>query len=220
MPMSLYNVMSSLSKRRSNHGLFFVRHPRAGFCLVGTYVALSELDRYGPDSTHDTWVDHPMIPAAIAGFVAVFVTGCFMDVYDGAIQTLLLSFCLDEDKFKNGAFVQAGQPLEPGTSFWPTAVHGIVKCIPSHKVPTRFAVCVLVLGPTTHTGLYKKKLDAQGNPDPRMFCELNDKSGLMQMVNGGSKKDSKSQAKQHKKAKEKHEDAKEAAKEQPSQPRP
>lgn len=69
----------------------------------------------------------------------------FMDVYDTAIQTLLLSFCLDEDKFKNG--------------------------------------------------LYKKKLDAQGNADPRMFCEVNSKSGLMQMVNGGSKKEGKAEAK-------------------------
>ena len=36
--------------------------------------------------------------------MSFFVTSCFMGVYDTAIQTLLLSFCLDEDKFKSGKY--------------------------------------------------------------------------------------------------------------------
>lgn len=140
-------------------------------CTVGTYVVLAELPAYGPDSEYGTWVDQPVIPAVIAAFMSIFVTGCFMDVYDTAIQTLLLSFCLDEDKFKNG--------------------------------------------------LYAKKLDYHGNPDPRMFCEVNSKIGLMQMVTKGSKKEGRAEQNKQKAAKEKHEDSKSKTdgKEQVSLPR-
>ena len=55
-----------------------------------------------------------------------------------AIQTLLLSFCLDEDKFNRG--------------------------------------------------LYKEKLDSTGRPDPRMFCVVNEKVGLIKLVSGSVKK--------------------------------
>ena len=61
-----------------------------------------------------------------------------MGVYETAIQTLLLSFCLDEDKFKRG--------------------------------------------------LYKSKCDLQGDKDPRMFCVVNNKIGLIKLVSKEVKK--------------------------------
>jgi|EP01049_Picozoa_sp_SAG25_P012730 hypothetical protein len=67
------------------------------------------------------------------------VVDCFMGVYETAIQTLLLSFCLDEDKFKKG--------------------------------------------------LYKSKVDLVGRPDPRMFCVVNQKVGLIKLVSKEVKKE-------------------------------
>ena len=63
----------------------------------------------------------------------------YFGIFDGYFrQTLLLSFCLDEDKFKRG--------------------------------------------------LYKEKLDSTGRPDPRMFCVVNEKVGLIKLVSGSVKK--------------------------------
>ena len=92
--------------------------------------------RYGPDG--DNYVDSAVVPCTIVFVMSFFVTSCFMGVYDTAIQTLLLSFCLDEDKFKRG--------------------------------------------------LYKEKLDSTGRPDPRMFCVVNEKVGLIKLVSGSVKK--------------------------------
>ena len=92
--------------------------------------------RYGPDG--DNYVDSAVVPCTIVFVMSFFVTSCFTGVYDTAIQTLLLSFCLDEDKFKRG--------------------------------------------------LYKEKLDSTGRPDPRMFCVVNEKVGLIKLVSGSVKK--------------------------------
>ena len=90
----------------------------------------------GEDCTN--YVDNPVAPAVFVALSALFVSHCFMQVFGMAITTILLSFCLDEDKFKRG--------------------------------------------------LYKEKLDSTGRPDPRMFCVVNEKVGLIKLVSGSVKK--------------------------------
>ena len=50
-----------------------------------------------------TQVDSPIIPCVLVGMLSFVVTHCFMDVYDTSIQTLMLSFCLDEYKVRVAA---------------------------------------------------------------------------------------------------------------------
>ena len=50
------------------------------------------------------YVDNPLFPAALVFISALFVSFCFLQIYGMAITTILLSFCLDEDKFKNGLY--------------------------------------------------------------------------------------------------------------------
>ena len=52
----------------------------------------------------DNFVDLAYVPCSIVFVTAFFVSYCFMGVYETSIQTLLLSFCLDEDKFKKGMY--------------------------------------------------------------------------------------------------------------------
>ena len=108
----------------------------AAAAFVSLTLPPSCFRRYGPDG--DNYVDSAVVPCTIVFVMSFFVTSCFMGVYDTAIQTLLLSFCLDEDKFKRG--------------------------------------------------LYKEKLDSTGRPDPRMFCVVNEKVGLIKLVSGSVKK--------------------------------
>ena len=60
--------------------------------------------QFQPDG--DKYVDSAVAPAILTGVSAFFVTNCFMGVYQMAIMTLLLSFCLDEDKFKDGKYAE------------------------------------------------------------------------------------------------------------------
>jgi hypothetical protein len=51
-------------------------------------------------------VDTPLFPAFVVFVSAGFVSYCFMQAYSMAISTLLLSFCLDEDKYKSGLYAK------------------------------------------------------------------------------------------------------------------
>ena len=98
-------------------------------CTAATVLILTQSEHFerGPG-----YVDNPLFPAVLVFVSGAFVSYCFMQVYSMAISTLLLSFCLDEDKFKNG--------------------------------------------------LYKEKLGTQGEPDGRMYCVVNGKVGLIQVL--------------------------------------
>jgi hypothetical protein len=117
-------------------------------CTLLCYVVLTAdvgpLTAYGPEG--DSYVDSAVVPCILVFLSSFFVTSCFMGVYDTAIQTLLLSFCLDEDKFKRG--------------------------------------------------LYKDKRDNTGQMDPRMFCVVNEKVGLIKLVSGSVKKQVKDAARE------------------------
>ena len=75
-------------------------------CTLLSYIAFTAdvgpLTKYGPEG--DSYVDSAVVPCTLVFLSSFFVTSCFMGVYDTAIQTLLLSFCLDEDKFKRGLY--------------------------------------------------------------------------------------------------------------------
>eukprot|EP01050_Picozoa_sp_SAG11_P010124 SAG11_NODE_997_length_6241_cov_7.990557_2_plen_1284_part_00 len=98
-------------------------------CTCGTVLILSELEYF---TEGEGYVENPLFPALLVLISSAFVANCFMQVYTIAINTLLLSFCLDEDKYKKG--------------------------------------------------LYKKKKNWQGVTEGRMFCVLNKKVGLIQLV--------------------------------------
>ena len=113
------------------------------FCTFTCWVALELLPQFGIDG--DNFVDLAYAPCFIVFVTAFFISYCFMGVYETAIQTLLLSFCLDEDKFKKG--------------------------------------------------LYKKKCDIHGALEPRMFCVVNNKVGLIKLVSPEVKKEIKASKK-------------------------
>jgi choline transporter-like protein 2/4/5 len=81
-------------------------------CTLLCYVSITSLEIYGPEG--EDYVDSAVVPCILVFLSSFFVTSCFMGVYDTAIQTLLLSFCLDEDKFKRGLYKDkrdnTGQP--------------------------------------------------------------------------------------------------------------
>ena len=72
------------------------------FCVIGAGWSITNLPVFQPDGTN--WVDSPVAPCILVAISAIFVANCFMGVYQMAIMTLLLSFCLDEDKFKKGKY--------------------------------------------------------------------------------------------------------------------
>ena len=106
-------------------------------CAAVTIVVLKHSPQFtcvglATDEDCSNYVDNPVGPAVLVALSALFVSHCFMQVYSMAVSTMLLCFCLDEDKFKSGQ--------------------------------------------------YKNKLNDQGEPDGRMFCVVNDKLGLIQLV--------------------------------------
>jgi hypothetical protein len=70
-------------------------------CTAATVLILKEVETF---ERGDHYVDTPLFPAFLVMLTAGFVSYCFMQVYSMAISTILLSFCLDEDKFKNGLY--------------------------------------------------------------------------------------------------------------------
>jgi hypothetical protein len=78
-------------------------------CVMVTMLALNNLPMYtcigleqGQECT--SYVDNALIPSIFVGITSFMIAYCFMQVYGMAITTILLSFCLDEDKFKNGQY--------------------------------------------------------------------------------------------------------------------
>jgi hypothetical protein len=78
-------------------------------CTAVTITALKQMPQFtcvglepGEDCTN--YVDNPVAPAVFVALSALFVSHCFMQVFGMAITTILLSFCLDEDKFKSGKY--------------------------------------------------------------------------------------------------------------------
>ena len=106
-------------------------------CVMLTMLCLNNMSMYTcigleDDETCDLYVDNALIPSVFVGLTSFMIAYCFMQIYSMAITTILLSFCLDEDKYKDGQ--------------------------------------------------YKDKLNDQGEPDARMFCVVNKKIGLIQLV--------------------------------------
>lgn len=80
-------------------------------CVMLTMLCLNNLPMYtciGLESgeTCDSYVDNALVPSIFVGITSFMIAYCFMQVYGMAITTILLSFCLDEDKFKNGAYTE------------------------------------------------------------------------------------------------------------------
>lgn len=78
-------------------------------CVMLTMLALNNLPLYtcigleaGEKCTN--YVDNALIPSIFVALTSFMIAYCFMQVYGMAITTILLSFCLDEDKFKNGQY--------------------------------------------------------------------------------------------------------------------
>ena len=82
--------------------IFLAQIGITAFCTLVCWVAIKELAMYQMDG--DNFVDLAYVPCSIVFVTAFFVSYCFMGVYETSIQTLLLSFCLDEDKFKKGMY--------------------------------------------------------------------------------------------------------------------
>ena len=72
------------------------------FCTIMMWITIKMAPQFQPDG--DYWVDSPVAPCILVLISSGFVTFCFMSVYQMAILTLLVSFCLDEEKFKKGLY--------------------------------------------------------------------------------------------------------------------
>ena len=72
-------------------------------CMAGTVLILKKVPHF---ERGDAYVDTVMFPGLLVFISALFVSHCFLQVYSMAIQTILMSFCLDEDKFKRGLYEQ------------------------------------------------------------------------------------------------------------------
>jgi hypothetical protein len=70
-------------------------------CTAGTVVILQNVEYF---ARGEGYVDTVLCPAILVLVSAGFVSYCFMQVYSMAISTILMSFCLDEDKFKRGMY--------------------------------------------------------------------------------------------------------------------
>ncbi len=78
-------------------------------CTAVTITALKQMPQFTcvglePGESCSNYVDNPVAPAVFVALSALFVSHCFMQVFGMAITTILLSFCLDEDKFKSGKY--------------------------------------------------------------------------------------------------------------------
>ena len=78
-------------------------------CTAVTITALKQMPQFTcvglePGEDCSNYVDNPVAPAVFVALSALFVSHCFMQVFGMAITTILLSFCLDEDKFKSGKY--------------------------------------------------------------------------------------------------------------------
>ena len=78
-------------------------------CTAVTITALKQMPQFTcvglePGEDCSNYVDNPVAPAVFVALSALFVSHCFMQVFGMAISTILLSFCLDEDKFKSGKY--------------------------------------------------------------------------------------------------------------------
>ena len=70
-------------------------------CTAGTVIILQEVPYF---TEGEGYVDTVLFPALLVFISAGFVAFCFMQVYSQAVDTILMSFCLDEDKFKKGMY--------------------------------------------------------------------------------------------------------------------
>ena len=78
-------------------------------CVMLTMLCLNNLPMYtciglDPGEECTLYVDNALIPAIFVGITSFMIAYCFMQVYGMAITTILLSFCLDEDKYKDGQY--------------------------------------------------------------------------------------------------------------------
>ena len=79
-------------------------HSVAGITMGCTALTVLVCEQVEMFTTGERYVDNPLFPAALVFISALFVSFCFLQIYGMAITTILLSFCLDEDKFKNGLY--------------------------------------------------------------------------------------------------------------------
>merc|ERR1712072_599262 len=80
-------------------------------CTAVTITALKQMPQFTcvglePGEDCSNYVDNPVAPAVFVALSSLFVSHCFMQVFGMAITTILLSFCLDEDKFKSGKYTE------------------------------------------------------------------------------------------------------------------
>jgi hypothetical protein len=95
MRVAVVQVLTSTVISLANFGI-------VGACTAMAYMSVSTMSEYGVEG--DSYIEYQLIPVGLVACLAWVVSGSFMAIYDTAVATLLLSFCLDESNMKHGKY--------------------------------------------------------------------------------------------------------------------
>jgi len=97
--------------------LFVAKLGITSFCMLACFLLIEHMPRYGIGGEFE--VLSPFLPCFVTFCSALVVAMSFMSIYEIGIDTLLISFCLDEQKFKAGDYdVMVEKGIRPSAKMY------------------------------------------------------------------------------------------------------
>ena len=93
-------------------------------CVMACFVYINNANAHQPGASLE--VSNPLAPCFLVAIVAYTVVGAFTEVYSVAIDTILLSWCVDDENSKQGAYLQAVRKNRKQDERMYAALNGLV----------------------------------------------------------------------------------------------